>query len=44
MEKAGDENNHLRIGELPVLRIVSIGKLVFHEEPDEERLLNLVNR
>jgi len=36
--------NHLRIGELPDLRIVSLSDLVFHEDPDEERLLNLVNR
>lgn len=37
-------NNHLAIGELPILRVVSVKDLVFHEEPDEERLLNLVNR
>jgi hypothetical protein len=36
--------NHLRIGELPDLRVISLGGLIFHEDPDEERLLNLVNR
>ena len=36
--------NHLKIGELPDLRILSLSQLYFHEEPDEERLLNLVNR
>ncbi len=36
--------NHLKIGELPDLRIVPLSRLRFHEAPDEERLLNLVNR
>ncbi|MEW6013937.1 MAG: ParB N-terminal domain-containing protein [Candidatus Zixiibacteriota bacterium] len=36
--------NHLKIGELPDLRILPLSRLRFHEAPDEERLLNLVNR
>ena len=38
------EKNHLKIGELPHLKIVSGKKLLFHEEPDENRLLDLVDR
>lgn len=37
-------NNHLKIGELPKLKIVSGAKLLLHEEPDRNRLLNLVDR
>ncbi len=37
-------HTHLKIGELPDLRIVSLSDLYFHEEPDEERLLSLVSR
>ena len=36
--------NHLKVGELPTLMMVSKESLVFHEEPDRERLLNLVDR
>lgn len=36
--------NHLKIGELPDIRIVSLSELCFHEDPDEERLLSLANR
>jgi hypothetical protein len=36
--------NHLAIGELPILAVVPLEQLVFHEEPDEERLITLVNR
>jgi len=39
-----NQNNHLKIGELPVLKIVPMEKLVFHEDPDDERLLRLVSR
>jgi hypothetical protein len=42
--KNNNGNNHLKIGELPDIRMVAIGDLLFHEDPDEERLLNLVNR
>jgi hypothetical protein len=37
-------NNHLKIGELPHLRVVPARELCFHEDPDEGRLLNMVNR
>ncbi len=37
-------NNHIKIGELPDIRVVSARDLHFHEDPDEERLLGLVNR
>ncbi|MEW5925548.1 MAG: hypothetical protein AB1746_16320 [Candidatus Zixiibacteriota bacterium] len=39
-----EQNNHLKIGELPTLRVIPVNKAVFHEEPDATRLLNLVNR
>ncbi len=40
------EENHddLRIGELPELRIVEIDDVLFHEEPDIERVARLVER
>jgi hypothetical protein len=38
------EKNHLKIGELPELRIVEIADVVFHEQPHEERVQNLVGR
>lgn len=37
-------NNHLAIGELPILQVVAIDDLLFHEEPDRGRLIGLVNR
>ncbi|SYZ72307.1 conserved hypothetical protein [Candidatus Zixiibacteriota bacterium] len=39
-----NKNNHLKIGELPDLRVLHVDSLMFHEDPDEGRLLNLVNR
>lgn len=39
-----NEQNQLKIGELPSLKIVSGEILLFHEEPDENRLLNLVDQ
>ncbi len=40
-----DENhNDLKIGELPVLRIVHLDDVVFHEDPDIERVADLVDR
>ncbi len=44
MKKESENNNHLKIGELPDLRVLHIDSLVFHEDPDEGRLLNLVSR
>jgi hypothetical protein len=42
---SGDNyNNHLKIGELPHLKVVEISSLIFHEDPDRERLLGLVER
>lgn len=38
------KNSLLKIGELPQLRIVSTDDLIFHEEPDDDRLLRLVSR
>lgn len=40
------EQNHddLKIGELPELRIVSTEQIIFHEEPDIERVARLVER
>ncbi len=34
-------NNHIRIGELPSLKILSISDIVFHEDYNEERVANL---
>jgi hypothetical protein len=34
----------LKIGELPDLRVISVDHLRFHEDPDQGRLLKLVNR
>jgi hypothetical protein len=39
-----EEKNHLRIGELPDLRLIPIGNLRFHEEHDEVRLKMLSKR
>ncbi|PKK84388.1 MAG: hypothetical protein CVT49_03435 [candidate division Zixibacteria bacterium HGW-Zixibacteria-1] len=39
-----EQNNHLKIGELPTLKVIPVNKAIFHEEPDAGRLLNLVNR
>jgi len=38
------ENSLLKIGELPQLKIISTENLIFHEEPDDDRLLRLVSR
>jgi len=32
-----NDNNRLKIGELPVLKIIPIDSIIFHEEPDTER-------
>jgi len=37
-------NSHLKIGELPNLRVISSDNLKFHEDPDPHRLLNLIDR
>ncbi|MDZ7374457.1 MAG: hypothetical protein ONB23_10865 [candidate division KSB1 bacterium] len=40
-----DENNdELKIGELPRLQIIDIEQIVFHEEPDIERVARLVEK
>ena len=39
-----DKITHLKVGELPTLVTVSKENLVFHEEPDKEILLYLVDR
>lgn len=39
-----NNNSHLEIGELPVLEIVSVNRLIFHEDPDDGRLLRLISR
>ncbi len=39
-----EKNNDLKIGELPNLRIVPVAEVVFHEEPDMERVAKLVDR
>ncbi len=38
------KNSNLKIGELPFLKIVSADSLIFHEQPDDDRLLRLVSR
>lgn len=42
--KKRSANNFLKIGELPTLEVVSGKNLILHEDPDDERLLNLVDR
>lgn len=37
-------NKNLKIGELPKLEIVSVDRLTFHEDPDQARLVRLVER
>jgi hypothetical protein len=39
-----ENHNDLKIGELPQLQILSVDEVVFHEEPDMERVANLVDR
>lgn len=39
-----DTSSDLEIGALPDLRIVSLGALAFHEEPDEFRFANVMER
>ncbi len=39
-----ENNDRLKIGELPDLSIVPVDEVVFHEEPDMERVADLVER
>lgn len=39
-----DYNSNLKIGQLPELKILPVENLVFHEDADQERLLNMVSR
>ena len=39
-----ENNDYLKIGELPDLSIVPVNEVVFHEEPDMERVADLVER
>ena len=38
------DKNHLKVGELPELSIVEIADVIFHEQPHEERVENLMSR
>ena len=39
-----DKNGKLKIGELPELQIVSMDDVVLHEDPDNERVAQLIER
>jgi len=41
---SNDSNNNLKIGKLPELEVVELRDLVFHEDPDQQRLEKLINR
>ncbi|MDI6808859.1 MAG: hypothetical protein QME66_07760 [Candidatus Eisenbacteria bacterium] len=39
-----ENHDELKIGELPRLRIMPIGEILFHEEPDIERVAKLIDK
>jgi len=44
MASKRDSNDGLKIGELPELGIVPVSEVIFHEEPNRERVADLVER
>ena len=39
-----EQNGQLKIGELPEMQIVATDKVVWHEDPDPERVAQLIER